>query len=69
MLAELGKASRLYPELDGALRTARPTALALDTAGAHRFLSTAAPALATAGFGVQLPGWWSRAVVAARRCG
>ena len=38
-LAELGKASRLYPELDGALRTARPLSLSLDTEGAHRFLS------------------------------
>ena len=30
-LAELGKAARLYPELDRALRTARPSHLALDT--------------------------------------
>jgi non-specific serine/threonine protein kinase len=60
LLAELGKASRLYPDLDEALRTARPTALTLDTGGAHRFLSAVAPVLTTAGFGVQLPGWWSR---------
>jgi superfamily II DNA or RNA helicase len=60
LLAELGKASRLYPDLDDALRTPRPTALALDTDGAHRFLSAVAPVLTTAGFGVQLPGWWSR---------
>jgi hypothetical protein len=59
-LAELGKASRLYPELDGALRTARPLSLSLDTEGAHRFLSGVAPALATAGFGVQLPVWWTK---------
>jgi non-specific serine/threonine protein kinase len=59
-LAELGKAARLYPELDGALRTARPAHLALDTEDAHRFLSTAAPTLGTAGFGVQLPGWWTK---------
>jgi non-specific serine/threonine protein kinase len=59
-LAELGKASRIYPELDGALRVARPTALALDNDGAHQFLRVAAPALATAGFGVQLPGWWTK---------
>jgi SNF2-related domain/SNF2 Helicase protein/Helicase conserved C-terminal domain len=58
LLAELGKASRLYTELDGALRVARPQSLALDTEGAHRFLTATAPALATAGFGVQLPGWW-----------
>ncbi len=60
MLAELGKASRLYPRLDEALRTARPTGLPLDTDAAHGFLSAVAPALATAGFGVQLPGWWSK---------
>ncbi len=59
-LAELGKAARLYPELDRALRTARPSNLALDTEGAHGFLSTAAPTLGVAGFGVQLPGWWTK---------
>ena len=60
MLTELGKARRVYPDLDAALRTARPTALSLDTTAAHSFLRTAAPALATAGFGVQLPGWWTK---------
>ncbi|HEY5880645.1 MAG TPA: DEAD/DEAH box helicase [Nakamurella sp.] len=60
MLAELGKARRVYPDLDAALRTARPTTLPLDTTAAHSFLRTAAPALATAGFGVQLPGWWTK---------
>lgn len=60
LLAELGRASRLYPELEPALRTARPAALDLDTEGAHRFLTTAAPLLASAGFGVLLPSWWSK---------
>jgi non-specific serine/threonine protein kinase len=60
LLAELGKAARLYPALDGALRTARPSHLSLDTEDAHGFLSTAAPTLGTAGFGVQLPGWWTK---------
>ena len=59
-LAELGRASRLYPELEVALRTARPGELALDTAGAHRFLREVAPLLATAGFGVLLPSWWTK---------
>ncbi len=59
-LAELGKASRLYPDLDDALRTPRPAGLPLDTEAAHAFLRTIAPALATAGFGVQLPGWWTK---------
>jgi len=60
LLAELGRASRLYPDLDDALRTAMPTGLDLDTAGAHRFLQRGAPLLAGAGFGVLLPTWWSR---------
>ena len=59
LLAELGRAVRLYPEIDVALRTARPSALELDAKGAHRFLSDAAPILVAAGFGVLLPGWWT----------
>lgn len=60
LLAELGRASRLYPDLDDALREAMPTGLDLDSAGAHRFLKRGAPMLAAAGFGVLLPGWWGR---------
>jgi non-specific serine/threonine protein kinase len=60
LLGQLGKAARLYPELDGALRAARPSHLTLTTPGAHGFLTTVASTLATAGFGVQLPGWWNR---------
>ncbi|GAA3456754.1 DEAD/DEAH box helicase [Dactylosporangium matsuzakiense] len=61
LLAELGRASRLYPALEDALREARPAALPLDTDGAHRLLSEGAPLLAAAGFGVVLPGWWRKA--------
>jgi SNF2-related domain/SNF2 Helicase protein/Helicase conserved C-terminal domain len=60
LLTELGRASRLYPDLDDSLRTATPIGLELDTAGAHRFLQRGAPMLAGAGFGVLLPGWWNR---------
>jgi len=59
-LAELGKAARLYPQLDSALRTARPAVLTMDLSAAHHFLREAAPELSMAGFGVQLPGWWTR---------
>jgi non-specific serine/threonine protein kinase len=59
LLAELGRAVRLYPDIESALRTAKPSSLALDTAGAHRFLVEAAPILLAAGFGVLLPGWWT----------
>ncbi|MFF5178207.1 SNF2-related protein [Micromonospora sp. NPDC000316] len=60
LLAELGRGSRLWPELDAALRTAAPEAMELDIEGAHRFLSEGAPVLHAAGFGVLLPSWWQR---------
>ncbi|MDG4756737.1 DEAD/DEAH box helicase [Micromonospora sp. WMMD710] len=60
LLAELGRASRLWPDLDSALRTAAPEAMELDVEGAHRFLSEGAPVLHAAGFGVLLPSWWQR---------
>lgn len=60
LLAELGRASRLWPELDTALRTATPEALELDAVGAHRFLRDGAPVLHAAGFAVLLPSWWQR---------
>lgn len=60
LLAELGRASRVYPDLADALRQPRPCAMRLDADGAHKFLSAAAPALDEAGFGVLLPSWWDR---------
>jgi len=60
LLAELGRASRIYPELAPALRQPRPSALELDAEGAYRFLSTAAGVLDEAGFGVLVPSWWDR---------
>ena len=58
LLGELGRAGRLTPALDAALTTARPTELALDAAGAHRFLREDATVLAHSGFGVLVPPWW-----------
>ncbi len=58
LLAELGRAVRLYPAIVPALRAANPSALELDTAGAHGFLTETAPLLMASGFGVVLPGWW-----------
>ncbi|MDP9841338.1 DEAD/DEAH box helicase [Streptosporangium lutulentum] len=60
LLAGLGRATRLYPELEEALRDPRPSELVLDTAGAFTFLRQAAPLLQSAGFGVQLPAWAGR---------
>ena len=60
LLTELGRASRMFPELAPALRTARPSELTLDADGAYRFLSGTAAVLDEAGFGVLLPSWWDR---------
>ena len=57
LLAGLGRAARLFRELDEALRTPRPVDLVVDTEGAHRFLSHAA-VLEQAGYGVMVPAWW-----------
>ncbi|MGW5260497.1 SNF2-related protein [Microbispora sp. NPDC004025] len=60
LLAGLGRAVRLYPKIDDALREARPAHVGLDAAGAFHFLRHAAPLLQSAGFGVQLPAWAGR---------
>ncbi|MBO0685432.1 MAG: DEAD/DEAH box helicase, partial [Candidatus Dormibacteraeota bacterium] len=58
LLGELGRASRLWPELEAALQAARPVELRLDGTGAYGFLRNGAALLAQAGFGVLLPSWW-----------
>ncbi|MGH3402587.1 MAG: DEAD/DEAH box helicase, partial [Streptosporangiaceae bacterium] len=60
LLRELGRASRVYPELVTGLRQPQPCALDLGAEGAYQFLASAAPALDEAGFGVLLPSWWDK---------
>ncbi|MCG5212632.1 SNF2-related protein [Streptosporangium soli] len=60
LLAGLGRAVRLCPELYSALRSAQPSGMAVDTAWAFTFLRHAAPLLQAAGYGVQLPAWAGR---------
>ncbi len=57
LLAGLGRASRLFPELDRELQGVAPESVTLDSRGALRFLKETGPLLAGAGFGVLLPGW------------
>ena len=57
LLAGLGAAARLFPELDHGLRDPAPEAVTLDTQGAFRFLRQTGPLLSGAGFGVLLPDW------------
>jgi SNF2 family DNA or RNA helicase len=61
LLAGLGTAARLFPELEDALREPAPAVVTLDTAGALRFLTETGPLLAGAGFGVLLPDWARKA--------
>ena len=49
LLAELGRACRVYPELADGLHQPQPCALELGAEGAYQFLSVAAPALDEAG--------------------
>ncbi len=60
LLADLGKASRLFPAIEESLKTARPTQLSLNTEQAYAFLRESAPLLEQSGFGVLVPPWWSK---------
>ncbi len=60
LLAGLGRASRIFAELDSELQGAAPESVTLDSRGALRFLKETGPLLAGAGFGVLLPGWVRR---------
>ena len=60
LLTDLGKSVRLYPELESALKMARPVSLSLDTTGAYKFLREVMPLLEESGFGVLVPSWYGR---------
>lgn len=60
LLAALGQASKLSPQIEGSLKTAVPAGYELDATGAHQFLTEKAWLLEQAGFGVLLPAWWTR---------
>ncbi|VVB72169.1 RNA polymerase-associated protein RapA [uncultured archaeon] len=60
LLADLGKAMRVLPELDRSLQKARPKCLEMQTEEAYSFLRQSAPLLEQNGFGVMLPSWWER---------
>ena len=58
LLAELGRAARLYPPLESLLTDAHPSELRLDTAGAYRFLSEFRDLLDESGVVIETPTWW-----------
>jgi len=60
LLADLGKASRVFPAIEESLTTTRPAGLALTTERAYSFLREVAPLLEQSGFGILLPPWWQK---------
>jgi superfamily II DNA or RNA helicase len=61
ILAWLGQAASIAPEIADSLEEASVTGCWLDDRGAHSFLRLHALALEQAGFGVLLPAWWATA--------
>ncbi len=60
MLAGLGYAARLFPDLRPALRTLQPSGTVFNTETTYRFLREAGPLLEQAGFGLLVPPWWNQ---------
>ncbi len=58
LLAELGRASRIYRPIERALEDSSPSEIELDTAKAYDFLREVRPLLMEQGFGVIAPEWW-----------
>ncbi len=60
LLTALGQSAALCPPVEASLKSATPGGFTTDAAGAHAFLSETAWMLEQAGFGVILPGWWTK---------
>lgn len=59
LLADLGQAAGIYPDLWAALDTAEPIGMALELDTAFAFLTESAWILEGAGFRVIVPAWWT----------
>ncbi len=60
MLAELGRASGIYPKIESALTDSQPSSVDLDTTEAVQFLREYRPILEDSGFKVIAPEWWDQ---------
>jgi hypothetical protein len=58
LLAELGRASQIYPAIERALAEAHPVGIELSSHEAARFLREHRQVLEESGFGVIVPEWW-----------
>jgi hypothetical protein len=63
LLAELGRAARMYKKLEKALEQSEPTELELTTSEAYQFLREIRPLLIEQGFHVDAPEWWDSPTV------
>ncbi|WP_410508390.1 DEAD/DEAH box helicase [Methanosarcina hadiensis] len=60
LLSSLGQASSISAEIASSLEAPNPSGYSLDMKEAYHFLTESAANLSQAGFGVLLPGWWTR---------
>jgi SNF2 family DNA or RNA helicase len=60
LLSSLGQAAGISEGIVSSLETPNPSGYSLDTREAYRFLTESAADLSQAGFGLLLPGWWTR---------
>lgn len=60
LLAALGQAAKICPEVELSLKSSAPSGYELDTAGAQDFLLEKAWLLEQSDFVVHLPAWWTR---------
>ena len=58
LLAELGRAARLYKKLESVLEEQEPESIELSTSEAYKFFRELRPLLVEQGFGVETPEWW-----------
>lgn len=59
LFRSLGQAVRLCPEIAESFNQEQPLGIQLTTSRAYEFLTQKAPLLKSAGFSIQLPGWWT----------
>jgi SNF2 family DNA or RNA helicase len=60
LLAELGRASRMWPRIEKALDDSAPSGIDLTTVEAYQFLREYRPLLVEAGFEILVPSWWGQ---------
>jgi len=60
VLSSLGRASKICSNIEASLEETQPAHYQIDSTKAHQFLAEKASLLEQSGFGVMLPGWWTR---------